>query len=336
MLPLKTCPNRNILRRGSTYLVSRTVFDRAFKVVTKSSAGQSPEKATFRFSPGPVPSRPCLFLKGAFLWSERFNAAKGASERMRFKFLNLYFAVALQCFALLFIACHSAHRSTLTLSVAASLQDSMMEIEAAYQRDHSIEFRNNFGASGTLAREIEQGAPVDAFISAGAKPMDQLESEGLLLTGSRMNLVRNSLVLIAPLGSSLKEFGSLTERQVRLIALGDPVSVPAGRYGRQTLEALHLYDKLKSKLVLGKDVRQVLTYVETGNADAGIVYATDAQISHRVQVAAVAPENSHEPIVYPAAEIKRSQSEAVAGDFITFLRSPTARAIFERHGFKMA
>ena len=260
----------------------------------------------------------------------------GSRERPLIGIQSISPAVALLCFAFLFSGCRSSYRITLTLSVAASLQDSITEIEAAYQHDHSIEFRNNFGASGTLAREIEQGAPVDAFISAGAKPMNQLESEGLLVAGSRGNLLRNSLVLIAPSGSSLRGFDDLADRQIRMIALGDPASVPAGEYGKQALEALHLYDKLSSKLVLGKDVRQVLTYVETGNVDAGLVYATDAQTSNRVRIIATAPENSHEPIVYPVAETKRSQSEAAVRDFISFLRSPAAKAIFERHGFRMA
>ena len=212
----------------------------------------------------------------------------------------------------------------------------MAEIEAAYQRDHRVEFRNNFGASGTLAREIEQGAPVDAFISAGARPMDQLKGEGLLLGDSRADLLRNTLVLIAPRGTGLRGFEGLSGRQVRTIALGDPASVPAGLYGKQSLEALHLYDALKAKIVLGKDVRQVLSYVETGDADAGLVYATDAQVSDNVHVVAEAPENSHDPIVYPVAQIKGSQSESAAREFIAFLRSATARAIFERHGFRMA
>jgi molybdate transport system substrate-binding protein len=243
--------------------------------------------------------------------------------------------MSLSLFAIV-AACHNPQRSTLTLSIAASLQEPIIEIETAYQRDHPIEFRNNFGASGTLAREIELGAPVDAFLSAGTPPMDQLQSGGLLLEGSRTDLLRNSLVLIAPSGSRLKGFDGLTDNEVRTIALGDPASVPAGQYGKETLEALHLYDTLRSKFVLGKDVRQVLTYVETGNADAGLVYATDASISRRVEVVAVAPENSHHPIVYPAAEIQNARNESVARDFIAFLRSPAARTIFERHGFKMA
>jgi molybdate transport system substrate-binding protein len=240
------------------------------------------------------------------------------------------------CFALSLSGCRSTQSTTLTLSVAASLQDSLTEIEAAYQRDHPVKFRNNFGASGTLAREIEQGAPVDAFIAAGSKPIDQLEAEGLLLGGSRADLLRNSLVLIAPSGSGLKGFEGLAQKQVRAVALGDPASVPAGQYGKQALETLHLYDALRSKIVLGKDVRQVLTYVETGDADAGLVYATDAQISHRVQIVAVTPDGSHDPIVYPIAEIAASPNQSAAHDFIAFLRSPAARSIFERHGFRMA
>jgi molybdate transport system substrate-binding protein len=247
-----------------------------------------------------------------------------------------FFAGASLCLGLVAAGCHSPERTALTLSVAASLQDSITEIEGAYQHDHSIEFRNNFGASGTLAREIEQGAPVDAFISAGARPMDQLEKEGLLQPGSRADLLRNSLLLIAPAGSSLRGFDGLVGSGVRTVALGDPASVPAGEYGKQALEGLHLYDKLKSKIVLGKDVRQVLTYVETGDADAGLVYATDAEISHRVRVVAVAPENSHDPIVYPAAEMKGTQNSAAVRDFLVFLHSQTARTIFERHGFRMA
>lgn len=231
--------------------------------------------------------------------------------------------------------CRTPHHTVLTLSVAASLQDAITEVEAEYRHDHrAVEFRNNFGSSGTLAREIEQGAPVDAFISAGAKPMTQLEEEGMLQPGTRVNLLRNSLVLIAPLGSDLQGFDQLPANRVRLIALGDPASVPAGQYGKQTLDSLRLYDKLKARIVLGKDVRQVLTYVETGNADAGLVYATDAETSNKVRVVAVAAEESHDPILYPLAEIKGSHNDDSIRAFVAFLNSSVARAIFERHGFK--
>ena len=233
--------------------------------------------------------------------------------------------------------CRAPHHPTLTLSVAASLQDAIVEVEAAYARERgAVDFRNNFGSSGTLAREIEQGAPVDAIVSAGKKPMDQLDSDGLLLPGTRQNLLRNTLVLIAPEDSQLKDFDGLAGKSVRLIALGDPASVPAGQYGKQTLTSLHLYDRVSAKIVLGKDVRQVLTYVETGNADAALVYATDAQTSKRVRVVTVAPDASHDPIVYPLAVVKGCRDEETTRAFLSFLNTPAARAIFTRHGFTMA
>jgi len=226
---------------------------------------------------------------------------------------------------------------SLTVSAAASLKDAIGDVETAYKRSHAnTEFANNFGSSGTLAAQIDQGAPVDVFLSAAAKPMDDLEAKGLVVAGTRHNLLRNSLVLIASLSSGLHGFADLTGSGVRVIALGDPASVPAGQYGQQTLAFLHLLDPVKAKLVLGKDVRQVLAYVETGNADAGLVYATDALISNKVRVVATAPSQSHDPIVYPMAVVKGSRNEAAARSFVEFLAGPEAKSIFQRHGFSIA
>jgi molybdate transport system substrate-binding protein len=234
-------------------------------------------------------------------------------------------------------ACHRADRVTLTVSAAASLKDAIVDAEAAYRQSHAhVDFSNNFGSSGTLAAQIEQGAPADVFLSAAAKPMDDLERKGLIASGSRRNLLRNSLVLIAPRDSKLQDFQGLTGGSVRLIALGDPESVPASEYGRQALSSLHLWDKLNTKLVLAKDVRQVLTYVETGNADAGLVYATDALTSGKVRVIASAPESTHDPIVYPVAAVRGSSNEEAARGFIDYLASPAAQAIFKSHGFTIA
>lgn len=230
--------------------------------------------------------------------------------------------------------CAAQKSTVLTVSAAASLTDAIQEIETAYRHDHpAVEVRNNFGSSGTLAREIEQGAPVDVFLSAAAKPMDDLQAQGLIVAGSRRNLLRNTLVLIAPSDFRLGGFQQLADRSVRIIALGDPASVPAGHYGQQTLESLHLLDAVRSKLVLAKDVRQVLAYVETGNADAGLVYATDAKISSKVRVVATAPESAHDPIVYPAAAIAYGRNEDAARAFVEYLNAPTSRGIFVKHGF---
>ncbi len=234
-------------------------------------------------------------------------------------------------------SCHNSERVSLTVSAAASLQSTLGEVETAYFRGHpKVDFRNNFGSSGTLAREIEQGAPVDVFLSAAAKPMDDLESKGLIAAGTRENILHNSLVLIAPLDSKLQGPAGLADRSVRIIAVGDPASVPAGQYAQQTLTALHLSDQVKGRLVLGKDVRQVLTFVETGNADAGFVYATDAIISGRVRVVATVPESAHEPIVYPAAVVKTSSNQKEASTFVEFLGSPEAKAILTRDGYTLA
>ncbi len=239
--------------------------------------------------------------------------------------------------AALFCANISWAQATLTVSAAASLKDAIVEVENAYRASRpKIEFANNFGSSGTLAAQINQGAPVDLFISASAKPMDDLESKGMIVAGTRRNLLKNTLVLIAPLNSKLTGFQGLTDRSVRMVALGDPGSVPAGQYGQQTLAALHLLDAVKAKFVLATDVRQVLAYVETGNADAGFVYSTDALTSGKVRVIAVAPEWAHDAIVYPAAVVRGGRRAEVARSFVEFLGSPVAQAIFRKRGFTIA
>jgi molybdate transport system substrate-binding protein len=166
--------------------------------------------------------------------------------------------------------------------------------------------------------------------------MDDLEEKGLVANGTRANLVHNSLALIAPRDSKLQGFAGLGDKSTRLIAVGDPASVPAGQYAQQTLNALHLSDQVKGKLVLGEDVRQVLTYVETGNADAGFVYATDAQMSRGVRVIAIVPEFAHDPIVYPAAVVKRSENQEEARRFVKFLGSSEVKEILTKHGYTLA
>ena len=246
-------------------------------------------------------------------------------------------AVWVLCALSALTACRATHPTVLTVSAAASLTDAIQEIEAGYRQNHpGVEVRNNFGSSGTLARQIEDGAPVDVFFSAASKPMDELENRGLIAAGSRRNLLRNTLVLIAPRDSKLSGFQQLGDASVRTIALGDPASVPAGQYGMQTLVSLHVLDKARGRLVLAKDVRQVLAYVATGNADAGIVYATDALTTSGVRTVAAAPEAAHDPIVYPAAAIASGHHAEAARAFVEYLGGPVARAVFEKRGFTMA
>jgi molybdate transport system substrate-binding protein len=225
----------------------------------------------------------------------------------------------------------------LTVSVAASLQAAMKELAGLFEQSHpNVRLKYNFGASGMLAQQIERGVPVDVFFSAAPGPMDQLERQGLIAPDSRRNVLRNQIVLIAPKDRSAPaSFSDLRDPAVKLLALGNPESVPAGSYGREALQKMGLWEVLQPKLVLAQDVRQVLTYVETGNADAGIVYATDAGESDRVRVAARAPEDSHAPVIYPAAVVKDSRQPAAAREFVKFLITPPARAVFERHAFSV-
>jgi molybdate transport system substrate-binding protein len=225
--------------------------------------------------------------------------------------------------------------SSLTVSAAISLRDALDEIAKLYNAEQpGTPLSFNLGGSGTLQRQIEQGAPVDVFISASPKEMDALESKGLLLPGTRRNVAKNSVVLIVPTGTAgLSNFQDLTKPAAKVIAIGEPQTVPAGKYAQEVLTYFGLYNQLKPKLVLAKDVRQVLTYIETGNADAGIVYATDARTANKVTVIATAPADSHSPVVYPGAVIKNSANLAGAKNFLEFLAGAKARDVFQKYGF---
>ena len=227
---------------------------------------------------------------------------------------------------------------SLTVSAAASLQDAMKAIEPLYRNQTpNVAIDYNFGSSGSLQQQIAQGAPVDVFIAAATKHINALQDKDLLLVGTRKNLLTNQVVLIVPKDKAgISDFQALTGNQVKKIAIGDPESVPAGQYGKEVFASLNLYDRIQPKLIFAKDVRQVLSYVETGNVDAGIVYATDAKASNLVKVIATAPNNSHSPIFYPLAALKDSKNPEAAKAFIQFLSSDAAKAIFVQHGFTMA
>ncbi len=223
----------------------------------------------------------------------------------------------------------------LMISAAASLQDALQEIGKLYnQQQPNVQLTYNFGSSGSLRHQIEQGAPVDVFISAAEQDMDTLENKDLLLNHTRQNLLHNELVLItAENNYKITGFGQLNSDLVSRIAIGAPDSVPAGKYAKEVLDSLNLYKSLEPKFVFTKDVRQVLAYVETGNVEAGMVYTTDAQISKGVKVITTAPRDSHSSIVYPFAIAKASENPETAQNFLEFLLSPAAKNIFIRYGF---
>jgi molybdate transport system substrate-binding protein len=233
---------------------------------------------------------------------------------------------------------------TITVSAAISLKDALDELGPMFQvQQHRKNGGNgtavtyNYGGSGILARQIEQGAPVDVFFSAAEKQMDELAAQNLIVADTRRDLLGNALVLIAPAQSTaLNSFQDLTDPAVKNLALGETSTVPAGMYARQTLEHLGLFAALEKKVVYAKDVRAVLTYVETGNADAGLVYQTDANTSKKIRVVAVAPADSHDPILYPAAVLHDSKEKPAARAFLEFLQGPDARAVFQKYGFTSA
>jgi molybdate transport system substrate-binding protein len=225
--------------------------------------------------------------------------------------------------------------TSLLISAAASLKEVLVEIQPLYQQSQpNVNISYNFGSSGTLQQQIEQGAPTDIFISAAKKQVDTLEQKGLLVTGSRNIIAKNRLVLIVPKNAvGINSFYSLKDAKVKKIAIGEPRSVPAGQYAQQVLEKLKIWTEVKSKLVFANNVRQVLASVESGNADTGLVYATDAKISNRVKVVVTADEKYHSPIIYPLAVVKRSKNVNAAKEFSQFLSSTQAKAVFKKYGF---
>ncbi|MDF2631975.1 MAG: molybdenum transporter, periplasmic molybdate-binding protein [Caproiciproducens sp.] len=229
----------------------------------------------------------------------------------------------------------AAEKVELMVSAAASLTDCMNEIKTAYAAEHpDTTITYNFGSSGSLQQQIEQGAPCDIFFSAGKKQMKALQDKSLVAADSVKDVLQNQVVLITPKnGRKIASFADLTAADIKKIGVGEPKSVPVGQYTAQVFEKMKLTDKLSSKLVYAKDVREVLSWVETGNVQAGIVYATDAKISDKVEVSCVAPEDSHDKVVYPLGIIKDSKHADAAKQFVDYLLGADAKKIFTKYGF---
>lgn len=229
-----------------------------------------------------------------------------------------------------------AQSATLLIAAAASLQDALQELDSVFERANpGITINYNFAASGPLQRQIEQGAPVDLFISAATRQMDTLQQRNLIVASTRRNLLTNSLALVVPRNSTLQinSFRQLANPNVRRISIGEPRSVPAGQYAEELFTNLGILAQVRPKFVLGNSVRNVLSSVESGNADAGIVYTTDARLSDQVRQTATAPSNLHTPIVYPMAVVTASRNQQAARTYSDFLTSRQAQAVFRRYGF---
>jgi len=229
-----------------------------------------------------------------------------------------------------------AQRAAPTVLAAASMQEAMNDVADAWARAGHARPVIAFAASSALARQIEAGAPADLFVSADAEWMDELQRRNLLAPGTRAIVARGRLVVVAPPGTA-----SLNGRRgaslARVLAVGplamaDPASVPAGRYGQQALTRMGAWDAVAPRVVRAENVRAALALVERGAAPYGIVYATDARASTRVRVVGVFPPNSHAPIVYPLARLARSRNPS-AEPFRRYLLSSAGQAILARRGF---
>ena len=232
---------------------------------------------------------------------------------------------------------------------AASMTDAIKEIGANYEKEHpNVKLTYNFGSSGALQTQIEQGAPADVFISAAQKQMNALDEKGLIDKSTRKDLLENKVVLIVPKDSelSLNNFADVATDKVNKIALGEPKAVPVGQYSEEIFSNLKILDAMKQKAVYASDVRQVLGWVETGEVDCGIVYATDAAISDKLsggeqrrlyllKVLMEAPENTHKPVVYPITMVNSSKNPDVAKDFIAYLSQDAQKNILAKYGFNV-
>lgn len=223
-----------------------------------------------------------------------------------------------------------------TVAAAVSLKGAFEEITALHEKNHPgsrVQF--NFAASGVLLGQIKAGAPVDVFASASTREMDELERAGLLLNDSRRSFARNEIVLIVPAAVKMpvRSFTDLADASVRRIAIGNPSTVPAGKYAEEVLRHAAVLERVSGRLVFCENVRQVLDYVVRGEVDAGILFATDAIGVSAVAVAASAPAGSHSPATYHIAVLKDAKQGAAGREFIALLLSADGRAVLKRRGF---
>jgi molybdate transport system substrate-binding protein len=233
----------------------------------------------------------------------------------------------------------AATAQELILSVAVSMKEAVEEVGRRFVAQHpGLTLRYNFGASGELQKQIEAGAPVDVFISAATRQMDELERGEMIIPASRRVFARNVLVAVKPADLPLDLPGpsDLLNRRVQRIALGNPKTVPAGQYAEESLRALGLWDRLQPRMVFGENVRQVLDYVSRGEVQVGVVYATDALTrTGQVRLAFALPEDTHRPIVYPAAVVKASRHPDLSQAFIDLLVGREGQLVLRRLGFEL-
>lgn len=225
----------------------------------------------------------------------------------------------------------------LTISAAASLKEAMGDIEPLFTKKYpNVKLTFNFGSSGSLQQQIEQGAPADVFISAGQKQMKALQDKSLMVDDTCKDLVLNKLVLVGSTDTKITSINDLNTDAVKKIAVGEPTSVPAGKYADEVLKNTKIYDSVSSKLVFAKDVKEVLAWATSGNADVGFVYLSDALSNKSSKIIETIPDDLHSSITYPIGVVKSTKHSEEAKNFASFLSSEDSKKIFEKYGYTMA
>ena len=225
----------------------------------------------------------------------------------------------------------------LNISAASSLKEAMTDIQTEFKKvKPNVTLTVNFGASGSLQQQIEQGAPCDIFISAGQSQMKALNEKSLILEDTKKDLVKNDLVLVGPKDTTITGLSDLTSDKVKKIAVGEPSSVPAGKYADEVFTKLGIKDAVASKLVFAKDVKEVLALTTSGNTEVGFVYKSDALSSKDVKIIETIADDKHSPITYPVGVIKASKNPDVSKAFEDFLFTDTCKKIFEKYGYGIA
>jgi molybdate transport system substrate-binding protein len=241
--------------------------------------------------------------------------------------------------AVVLLAAAGARAQDVTLSVAVSLKEATEELGRSFMATHpGVTLRYNFGASGDLQKQIEAGAPIDVFLSAAQRQMDELEKQNLIVSASRRAFASNVLTVIKPADSRLDiaKPADLLDARVGRIVIGNPKTVPVGQYAQESLRALGLWERLQPKIVFSENVRQALDYVARGEVDAGFVYTTDAATrAQGVKEAFRPPDDSYRPIVYPGAVVAAAKQPALARAFLDLLGGPQGRTVLSRFGFQL-
>ena len=246
--------------------------------------------------------------------------------------MNKILLAAFAAAAALLTCCSDGGRKEVLVFAATSLTDALDEAAALYERENDVDLRISYAASQALAQQIASGAPASVFVSAGAPPVEFLRERGLV--GAEVDLLTNKLVVVTNRSLEERSPDALTSSDIERIAIAAPDIAPAGAYGREALKSADLWETLRPKIVTAPDVRAAMAFVEAGNANVGIVYATDAVLARGLDTVDIFPHDSYGPIVYPVVTVASDKRNEAADDFVTFLTGAAAGEIFRSHGFE--